>query len=452
MRPQRPRCPPAPPPPPARPAGAPRALGRGLGTARVLCPTHGAATCAACAATGHGIKYCCSLRHEGHRLAPAAHRARARAVASSAIAGAPACAPPRCWAPESGSRRGAHQRMSRRRRGSACCRRQCRGGGIGRHESALPPTMTSHRARGPLLGLGHLSPTLPGTPAPTTHGDMGGGGAGGRGVGQSQSQPRANSLSGSGLMSPGGRWLRAPPLAASSATTVLPPPLHPWARPAAGAGGKDGGARALRTFFAPSRPRSLMRRGRMGHKVTHLHPGIASSRGLQGGFGLGRVQVPPHPSASSGSRMLQGRIWGSRVLQGILWCRHRGSLRLLLWVRGVRGRAGGRDRVVPLPPWRGAPRPPGAAQSPPPPSVGGQDRHRSAAMRHEGARQRVGQTDSGAPRSTGVRQPVCRPARGGGGLLSLGFTRQVQSSGGGGAQPAPLLAGADGGAYSLRSG
>ena len=79
-RPQRPRCPPAQPPPPARPAGAPRALGRGLGTVCVLCPAHGAATCAACAAIGQGIKYCCSLGHEGHRLAPAAQRAGARAL------------------------------------------------------------------------------------------------------------------------------------------------------------------------------------------------------------------------------------------------------------------------------------------------------------------------------------------------------------------------------------
>ena len=88
----------------------------------------------------------------------------------------PGLRPPqaRCWAPEGGSRRGAHQRMSRRRRGGACCRRQCWGGGVGRRESAPPPTTTSHRAGGPLLGPGHLFPTLPGTSAPTTHGDMGG--------------------------------------------------------------------------------------------------------------------------------------------------------------------------------------------------------------------------------------------------------------------------------------
>ena len=123
--------------------------------------------------------------------------------------------------------------------------------------------------------------------------------------------------------------------------------------------------------------------------------------------------------------MLQGRIWGNRVLQDVLWCRHKGSRKLLLWVRGVRDRAGFRDRVLPLPPRRGA-------APPPPPSLrrrAGRAQELGNAAR--GAGQRVGQTDSGAPRSTGMRQPVCRPA-GGGGFLSLRFTRQVQSSGGGG--------------------
>ena len=101
----------------------------------------------------------------------------------------------RCWAPEGGSRRGAHQRMSRRRRGSACCRGHYLGGGTGRRESAPPRTTTSHRAGGPLLGLGHLSPTLPGTPAPTTHGDMGGEGrAAGGWVSHSPSHGRAASV------------------------------------------------------------------------------------------------------------------------------------------------------------------------------------------------------------------------------------------------------------------
>ena len=116
---------------------------------------------------------------------------------------------------------------------------------------------------------------------------------------------------------------------------TAPPPL-PWARPADGAGGREGGARAWWTFLAPSRPRSLQRHGKKGHRVNPLLPGTASSRGLQGGFELGKIQVPPHPSAHRGSRVLQGRIWG----------------RLLLWVRDVK------DRVVHLSPRCGAAPPP----------------------------------------------------------------------------------------------
>ena len=220
-----------------------------------------------------------------------------------------------------------------------------------------------------------------------------------------RASPRASVALASCLLGGGGcghpRWLRCRPR-----LHCPPPPLQPWARPAAGVGGKDGGARALWTFLAPSRPRSLMRRGRMGHRATHLHSGIASSKGLQGGFGLGRVQVPPHPSAIRGSRMLQGRIWGSRVLQDILWCRHRGSERLLLCVRGVRDRARVSDRVVPLPLRRGA--------APPTPSVGGQDRHRSAAMRHWGGRAARGADRQRRPsqhRGAAARLPT----RGGGG-------------------------------------
>ena len=93
--------------------------------------------------------------------------------------------------------------------------------------------------------------------------------------------------------------------------------------------------------------------------------------------------------------------------------------------------------------------------TPPPPSVGGQDRHRSAAMRHGGAGQHVGQTVSGAPRSTGARQPVCRPAGGGGALEPGLHSASAVIRRGGGAQPptaAPSPAGADGGAHSPRSG
>ena len=324
-RPQRPRCPPAQPPPPARPAGAPRALGRGLGTVRVLCPAHGAATCAACAATGQGIKYCCSLGHEGHRLAPAAQRARARALRAWLQAPQQVHPP----APPPGTVLGSRGRESPR--GSSedeppQARRR-----------VLPPAVLGRRQRPPRVGSSSDDEPPRRRPPPRAGSSLShssrdsnphhprgyaGGGAGGGGVGQPQpqSQPRATSLSGSGLISPGGRWLRAPPLAASSATTSLPPPpLQLWARPAGGAGGRDRGAQALRTFLAPSRPRSLMRRGRMGLRVAHPHPGIASSKELQGGFGMDRVKVPPHPSVIRGSRMLQDRVWGSRVLQGRDW-------------------------------------------------------------------------------------------------------------------------------------
>ena len=387
--------------------------------------------------------------------------------------------------------------MSRRRRGGACCRRQCWGGGSGRHASAPPPT-TSHRAGGPLLGLGHLSPTLPGTPTPTTHGGMRGGGrAAGGWVSHSRSpshgRPASVALA-SFILGGGGcghpRWLRRRPQ-----LHCPPPPLQLWARPAGGAGGRDRGAQALRTFLAPSRPRSLMRRGRMGLRVAHPHPGIASSKELQGGFGMDRVKVPPHPSVIRGSRMLQdrvwgsrvlqgrdwgsrmlqgrvwgsrmlqgrawasrmlqgrvwgsrmlqGRVWGSRVLQGNLWCRLRGSQRLLLWVRGIRDRARVGDRVVPPPLRHGA--------APPPSLRGG-----AAQAQERGSATRGGRAARGADRQgrpSQRRGAAARLPTRGGGLLSLGFTRQVQSSGGGDAQPptaAPAPAGADGGAHSPRSG
>ena len=200
----------------------------------------------------------------------------------------------RCSAPEGGSHRGAHHWVSRRRRRGACCRRHCWGGGVGRQESARPPTTTSHSAGGPLLGLGHLLPTLHGTPATISHGDMGGGGgmAAGGWVSLSHSSidgRKASVALASCLLVRGGcghpRWLHRRP------RLHYPSPLQLWGRPAAGAGGRDGGARAPRTFLAPSRPRSLMRRWRIGQRVTKLQP--ASTRGLRGDFGMGRVEVAP---------------------------------------------------------------------------------------------------------------------------------------------------------------
>ena len=81
----------------------------------------------------------------------------------------------RCWAPEGRGLRGAHQWMRRRNRGRACSRRHCWGGGVGRNDPAPIPSTKSHRPGGPLLRLGHRLPTLPGTPACGTHGNMDGG-------------------------------------------------------------------------------------------------------------------------------------------------------------------------------------------------------------------------------------------------------------------------------------
>ena len=92
--------------------------------------------------------------------------------------------------------------------------------------------------------------------------------------------------------------------------------------------------------------------------------------------------------------------------------------------------------------------------SPPPPSLRG----RAGQAQERGGATRGGRAARGADRQGRPSQHRGAAARlppRGGGLLSLGFTRQVQSSGGGGAQPptaAPAPAGADGGAHSPRSG
>ena len=244
VRAQRPRCPPAQPPPPARPAGAPRALGHRLGTVRVLCPAHGAATCAACAATSQGIKYCCSLGHEGDRLAPAVQRAGALRAWLQAPQQVHRSAPPLGTVPGC--------------RGRESPRGSSEDELLQARQRVLPPAVLGRRHRPPrvgssssddepprqgaLLGLGHLFPTLPGTPAPTTQGDVGGHGrAAGEWVSHSSGHGRTASvalasclLGGVGCGHP--RWLRRRP------RLHCLPPLQPWARRVAGAGGRDGGA------------------------------------------------------------------------------------------------------------------------------------------------------------------------------------------------------------------
>ena len=68
-----------------------------------------------------------------------------------------------------------------------------------------------------------------------------------------------------------------------------------------------------------------------------------------------------------------------------------------------------------------SPSPPGAAQPPPPPpSVGGQDRHRSAAMRHGGQGSAWGRPSAAPLAAQGCSSPSADP-RGGGGALEPGL-------------------------------
>ena len=255
VRPQRPHCPPAQPPPPARPAGAPRALGRGLGTVRVLRPAHRAATCAACAATGQGIKYCCSLGHEGHRLAPVAQRAGASAL--------------RAWlqAPQQVHRLAAPPGTVLCSRGRESPRGFSEDEPPQVRQRVLPPAVLGRRHRPPRVGSSsdedepprRRPPPRDGSPLSHSSRDSnphhprgyGGVGAGGGGVGQPQSQPRANSLSGSGLMSPGERWLRATPAGCVVGRdfTAPPPPPNYGHAPRRGRGAGTGAREPCGRFW-----------------------------------------------------------------------------------------------------------------------------------------------------------------------------------------------------------
>ena len=150
--------------------------------------------------------------------------------------------------------------------------------------------------------------------------------------------------------------------------------------------------------------------------MTYLHPGIASSRGLQGGFGLGRVQMPPHPSASRGSRVLQGVcVAGTGAARGCC----SGS--------GVSGTGPGSGTgLSPSPP-------PGAAKPPPPlPPWAGRTGTGARQCGRGGQGSAWGRPSAVPLAAQGCGSPSADPR---GGLLSLGFTRQVQSSEGGAPNP-----------------
>ena len=188
---------------------------------RVLCPAHGAATCAACAATGQGIKYCCSLGHEGHWLALAAQRAGARAL--RAWLQAPQQVHP--LAPPPGTVLGSRGRESPR--GSSEDEPpQAR-------QRVLPPAVLGRRHRPPRVGSSSdddepprrrpppragssLSHSSRGSNPHHPRGYAGGGGGAGGGVSHSPSNGRPASVAlASCLLGGGGcghpRWLRRRP-------------------------------------------------------------------------------------------------------------------------------------------------------------------------------------------------------------------------------------------------
>ena len=148
-----------------------------------------------------------------------------------------------------------------------------------------------------------------------------------------------------------------------------PPP--PRDREQQGAAGwlRDGQGRGASPPLSDRRQQAaagqgLGQQGAAGQSVVLAQgqPGAAAlGQGCQGAAGWprdGQGRGASPPLSDQGQQVLQGRVWGRRLLQIFLWCRHRGSRRLLPWVRGVRDRARVRDRAVPLPP--------PARRSPPP--------------------------------------------------------------------------------------
>ena len=255
-RPQRPRCPPAQPPPPARPAGAPRALARRLGTVRVSCPAHGAATCAACAATGQSIKYCFSLGHEGHRLAPAAQRAGARALCAWLQAPQqvhPLAPPPpgtvlgsRGRESPWGSSEDEPPRARRRVLPPAVLGRRQRPPRVGSSSSDKPP-----RRRPPPKAGSSLSHSSRDSNPHHPRGYAGGGG-GRRGGGSSTATVPATGDQPQWLWPhiSSGAVVATPPLATSSATTSVPPPPSNCGRiPRRGRGAGTGARKPCGRFW-----------------------------------------------------------------------------------------------------------------------------------------------------------------------------------------------------------
>ena len=185
--------------------------------------------------------------------------------------------------------------------------------------------------------------------------------------------------------------------------TAPPPPPPPMGTSRGGGRGQGRGHASLVDVFGSISAALTAAARADGTRGDPPPPRDCEQQGAAGRLRAGQGPGASPPLSKQGQQGAAGQDLGQQSAAGRAVVQAQGQPEAAGLGQGVRDRV--RDRVVPLSPRRGA--------APPLPSVGGQDRHRSAAMRHGGAGQRVGQTVSGAPHSTGVRRPVCRPAGGG---------------------------------------
>ena len=178
-------------------------------------------------------------------------------------------------------------------------------------------------------------------------------------------------------------------------------------------------------------------------------PGAAAlGQGCQGAAGWlrdGQGSGASPPLGDQGQRGAAGQGPGQQAAADFSVVQAQGQPEAAALGQGCQGQGQGQGQ--------GGSAPPPARRSPPPSLRGRAGRAQERGSATRGGRAARGADRQGRPAQR--RDAAARLPPRGGGLLSLGFTRQVQSSGGGGAQPpaaAPASAGADGGAHSPRSG
>ena len=163
-------------------------------------------------------------------------------------------------------------------------------------------------------------------------------------MGRSQSQPRANSLSGSGLMSPGGAVAAGTPTGCAVGHDITAPPPPPPMGTSRGGGRGQGQGRASLVDVFGSISAALTAAARADGTQGDLPP--PRDREQQGAVGQDLGQ-----HSATGRAVLH--VAGTGAAGG--WCSGVSGAQVL---RGVRDRARVRDRVTPLSPRHGAAPPP----------------------------------------------------------------------------------------------